>query len=190
MSYLGPKRLIQPSALSLFENKGYVLQHKNDGCWCEIKVDNSGKLILVARSRNIHSLNLTKQIRSEAFPFLRNSILIGELEIKTEWSTNRTRERGYPIINLFDIVSLNDRSFEKETWDLRNDMLKKIHSQISSKFFSLTESAFSNFVNVYSEWKKRGIEGGVLKLRSSTLIEKDKEGKISHWIKVLNFPRT
>jgi ATP-dependent DNA ligase len=190
IEYIGPKKLIRPSALHLFENKNYVLQHKNDGCWCEVRIDGSGNVVLFARSGNVHSLNLTKEITKVKLPQLKNSVLLGELEIKTEWSTKRSRERGYPVINLFDVKRLQGEDFFTVQWNDRNSIVNECHKAISNKFFSVTESVYANFVFAYSNWRKRGIEGGVLKLRTSSLIERDREGKLSSWIKVLDFPRT
>ena len=190
IEYIGPKKLIRPSALHLFENKNYVLQHKNDGCWCGIQIDESGNVSLFARSGIPHSLNLTKEIVRTKLPQLKNSILFGELEIRTSWSTGRTLERGYPLINLFDIEKLQKEEVTALSWNERNKLVTECCSVTSSKFFKMTESVFANFVFSYSNWRKQGIEGGVLKLRSSSLKEKDREGKLSSWIKVLDFPRT
>ena len=190
IEYIGPKRLIRPSALSLFENKNYVFQHKNDGCWCGIQIDESGNVSLFARSGIPHSLNLTKEIVQTKLPQLKNSILFGEIEIRTSWSARRTLERGYPLINLFDIEKLQKEEVTALSWNERNKLVIECCNIASSKFFKMTESVFANFVFSYSNWRKQGIEGGVLKLRSSSLKEKDREGKLSSWIKVLDFPRT
>lgn len=190
IEYIGPKRLIRPSALSLFENKNYVFQHKNDGCWCGIQIDESGNVSLFARSGIPHSLNLTKEIVQTKLPQLKNSILFGEIEIRTSWSARRTLERGYPLINLFDIEKLQKEEVSTLSWNERNKLVTECCGAASSKFFKMTESVYANFVFSYSNWRKQGIEGGVLKLRSSSLKEKDREGKLSSWIKVLDFPRT
>lgn len=187
IEYFGPKNCIRPSILAEYEKTGkYVFQRKFDGCWGEIAVDSDGSCSFFARSNNVFSRNELGVLLNLNLKEFKNSILIGEVEVKRQWSLKRTALRGYPIVDIHDIKMFNDYSFITTPWYERNNCLLK--TARPNKYIHIVHSYLNLFEEEFQKIRDEGFEGAVLKKIDSTFKNHDREGKTLDWIKVKDFP--
>jgi len=120
LAYTGPASRCSRTAASRL-GLDWVLQPKVDGCYVQVTCGEDGRIVrLISRTgREYDSANARSLLGCRIMPGF--AILAGELEDHTPIGVRLARERGYPVVHLFDALVLSDgRSLINEPyWERR-----------------------------------------------------------------------
>ena len=108
---------------------GYVVQPKSDGIYGIVSVDRSGRVSsIVTRSGDVLGPSLMAEF--SGLRWVRDSILIAEIELWTEPSNRAAATRGYRMIHVFDAHRVNGRDVSRESYRVRRDAVMRAESEL------------------------------------------------------------
>jgi hypothetical protein len=192
LTYFGPKDLVRPDALPMFEQTGkYIIEPKIDGYFSELTIGSPNKFI--SKNDNPIGKNLLGGLEFLSFPVeLIGSKFLCEIETGTKWATKRNEDRGYTIIWLHSIRQLNNKLYQGVPYDQNKQKLQEVYNGFDSelkKRVHLGPWESANFLETYRRYQKDICwEGAVLKDISVGLIGANGQGKTHYWKKVKDFP--
>ncbi len=192
MTYFGPKDLIRPGALPLFEQTGkYIIEPKIDGYFAELTIGSPNQFI--SKNDNPIGKNLLGGLDLISFPAeLHGSKFLCEIETGTEWATKRNECRGYTVLWLHSLVSLVGKSYRGVPYLQNKQKIQEIYNGFDFElkkrvFLGLWEPA--DFLETYRRYQKDVCyEGAVLKDITVGLAGANGQGKTHYWKKVKDFP--
>lgn len=104
--YQGLKGEIDPDEIGAFDfSKGYVVEEKYDGIWCNHSFNDKGHVSLISRNmkeKENEQINSLRLYMKSVFK-LKNTCLAGELAFSTQAGTDYARKVGHHKTDLFDI---------------------------------------------------------------------------------------
>lgn len=110
--YQGLKSEIDPDEIENFSfTRGFVVEEKYDGIWCNHAFDEKGKVTLISRNmkekENAQLVSL-REYMADTFK-IKNTCLAGELAFSTQAGTDYARKHGHHKTDLFDITVLKSK---------------------------------------------------------------------------------
>lgn len=192
--YFGPKKLIRPDSLGLFEQENkYIIEPKINGIWAELTIGPRNKF--VSKNGNIIGPNLLDGLENIKFPnHLYGSKFMCEVETETEWATPRRKNRGYCVLWIHSILFLGCKPFQHVPYIINKQELDKVYNNININIRNriyLMPYSDKNFSKNYRIYKNEYCdEGAVLKNKNIGLVGANGDGKSRNWIKIKDFPYT
>lgn len=185
--YLGPDKEIRPEELDDYERAGGWLQQvKMDGMWCAFTVGNAQSGVSnTLKSRDARTPEITGSAAGDLVelpvPLPEGTILIGELEAASQWSTDQFEKNGYRRLHLFDVIYAGKDLREYTTLE-RYTMLKAVYetyftTDLLRARFQLVPCFLDHFRLHYDEWLAAGLEGCVLKRLNAKYATSRLDGK-------------
>ena len=195
-TYLGPGLDIEHEGLTLFERLGRrIIEPKVDGMWAELIVGNLNRgrpHQLTSRDGNTDPISGSNlgDVHLQPIPLPEGSVLIGELEAKTEWATEQKELRGFRRLHLFDILKVaglkpliygDKRLFQRRI--RLNQLLESMNCHKDESRFVKVDFKEVDFEHYYHKWIKEGYEGAVIKPIDSLYTTHRSDGKTKEWIR-------
>jgi ATP-dependent DNA ligase len=186
---MGPKGQIHPKELGSYETRGgFVVEEKNDGHWCEVITDATGKVIRVGGRSGKPFANANVEGILGMQTHLPDTVLVGELEAGTEAALMRHQRIGFHRVHLFDMVKLMGLATVELPYEKRRELLemalaKSTNGDFISRF-RVTRRAAEGFVAFYNKVIEEGGEGLVLKRLGTKYKPHGASGKTEEWVKV------
>ena len=148
----------------------WACQPKKDGAYCTVHTDARGRVEYI-RSRNgwyfpkLHTVDLIGMHVATT-----RVVLVGELECESEHGWDVAKERGYPLLHLFDVLHDGDRSMVREPQRVRRDRLHRMQVEaedwtgkpISTRFPIVPQYSTHSVGRWFTEALDAGDEGLVL----------------------------
>ena len=192
--YMGPSGEIDPTTLSMYERPGWVAQEKMDGMWSMFTVGNKaeGRLHdITSRDARTGSCSgsAVGDLLTLDIPLPEGTIVVGELEAASQWSTQQNARLGYRRVHLFDLVrigfdeDLRDLSTEDRMGRLEQVMLVLHKDPVLASRFPRVRTVTSGFRAFFDQIMSEKGEGIVLKQLSSQYRVTNQSGKTDKWLR-------
>jgi hypothetical protein len=183
--YCGPNLHLKPEQLDAFEKQGgWVIEPKHDGMWAMLVVGDPkhGKPHVIksrdAKTGTVGGANAGDLVLCE-LPLTPGAVIVGELEAATETSTKFFEALGHRRLHVFDFPK-GGGDHRAMPWTHRRALLEGVWSAFDAHAksrFPIVESYSDKFRQRYDEWVENGLEGVVLKRKTSGYVQ----GKSNEW---------
>lgn len=187
--YLGPDLEVKPEMLEKFEKQGgWIIEPKWDGMWAMLTVGNPANgLPHSLKSRDAKTGLVggayTGDLLMLPLPLVEGTVLVGELEAATEWSSKQFLKQGFRRLHLFDFPK-GGTDHRPLVWKDRRTLLEQVHAAFDAHCASrlpLVTYFTDKFRARYDEWLAQGLEGCVLKRADSKYATPRTDGKTDLW---------